>query len=235
VGDRWIRDIAHSLTNALLDEFFKLWRAIQAANLNLEDDSEDTITWILESSGKYTAKSAYKIQFEGQYLSNFPKLMWNSWAPPRCKFFTWLLLQNRLWTSARLQLRGWENNYFCALCERNLETVHHLFIECPYSCRVWALVSSWSGCLNINPAQWLDVQDIETWLDHVVTTGSKVGHSLTILTLWTIWKQRNARIFRDNAKPEHALFVEIKDTCQLWSMAGGTFLKPLFVVQHVVM
>jgi hypothetical protein len=234
VGDRWIGDIAHSLTNALLDEFFKLWRAIQAANLNLEDGSEDTITWILESSGKYTAKSAYKIQFEGQYLSNFPKLIWNSWAPPRCKFFMWLLLQNRLWTSARLQLRGWENNYFCALCERNLETVHHLFIECPYSCWVWALVSSWSGCLNINPAQWLDVQDIETWLDHVVTTGSKVGHSLTILTLWTICKQRNARIFRDNAKPERVLFVEIKDTCQLWSMAEGTFLKPLFVVQHVV-
>ena len=60
---------------------------------------------------------------------------------------------------------------------------------------------------------------------------SEVGHSLTFLTLWCIWKQRHARIFRWTMKAEHALFVEIKDTCQLWSLAGGVFSKPLFVAQ----
>jgi hypothetical protein len=35
-------------------------------------------------------------------------------------------------------------------------------------------------------------------------------------------------------RPEQALFAEIKDACQLWSMAGGNFLKPLFVVQQVI-
>ena len=87
----------------------------------------------------------------------------------------------------------------------------------------------------MNPAQQMEVGDLEAWLCHVVMAGNKVGHSLTILTLWGIWKQRNARVFRENAKPEHALFAEIKDACQLWAMAGGTFLKPLFVVQRVVM
>ena len=85
----------------------------------------------------------------------------------------------------------------------------------------------------MNPAQWLQAQDLEAWLEQVVTTG--VGHSVTTLTLWSIWKQRNARVFRENAKPEHALFAEIKDACQLWAMAGGTFLKPLFVVQNDAM
>lgn len=147
----------------------------------------------------------------------------------------WLLLQNRLWTAARLQLCGWKNNYFCALCERNLETAHQLFIECPYSRRVWLIILTWSGCLNLNPAQWPQVQDLEAWLEHVMMNGNRVGHSLAILTLWSIWKQRNARVFRENAKPEHALVAEIKDTCQLWSLAGGTLLKPLFVVQNVAM
>ena len=44
--------------------------------------------------------------------------------------------QDRIWTAARLQLWGWRNNYFCALCERLLETSLHLFIECPYSRKV---------------------------------------------------------------------------------------------------
>jgi hypothetical protein len=61
---------------------------------------------------------------------------------PSCKFFLWLLLQDRLWTSQRLQLRGWPNNYFCALCERNLETALHLFFECHVAGKIWTLVAS---------------------------------------------------------------------------------------------
>jgi hypothetical protein len=61
---------------------------IEAVHLNLEDDRENSIynmdTGVL---GKSTAKSAYKIQFEGQCLSNFPKLIWKRWAPPKVQVF----------------------------------------------------------------------------------------------------------------------------------------------------
>jgi hypothetical protein len=40
---RWIADVAHNLNHNLLDEFFKLWREIEAANLNLQDNEEDCI------------------------------------------------------------------------------------------------------------------------------------------------------------------------------------------------
>ncbi|XP_066392033.1 uncharacterized protein [Miscanthus floridulus] len=73
-GGSWIGDIAYNLTTELLDEFFKLWQEIEAAGIDLNDTREEDITWILESSGTYTARSAYKIQFEGQCLSNFPRL-----------------------------------------------------------------------------------------------------------------------------------------------------------------
>jgi hypothetical protein len=42
---------------------------------------------------------------------------------------------------------------------------------------------------------------------------------------------RHARIFRWTMKAEQALLVEIKSTCQLWSLAGAVFSKPLFVAQ----
>ena len=157
----WIGDIAYNLNHELLIEYFKLWTAIETAGINLDDTSEDKITWTLESSGEYSAKSAYAVQFAGQISSNYPALIWNVWAPPKCKFFVWLLLQDRLWTAARLQLRGWKNNYSCALCERNLETAQHLYFECPYSRLVWQLVASWSSCNSLNPASWREERDLE--------------------------------------------------------------------------
>jgi hypothetical protein len=78
---------SNNLNNDLINDFFNLWNAIQSTQLNLEDTAEDEITWILESSG---------LQFTGQLTSNFPKLIWEAWAPPRYKFFLWLLLQNKI-------------------------------------------------------------------------------------------------------------------------------------------
>lgn len=83
----WIKDIAYNLNDALLAEFFELWEVLRSLNLNLNTQGEDQITWKLDSSGKYTAKSAYDIQFSGNIPSNSPKLIWAAWAPPKCKFF----------------------------------------------------------------------------------------------------------------------------------------------------
>jgi hypothetical protein len=103
----WIGDIAYNLNAGLLREFLNLWRHIQSSELDWSDtqaSQEDQIIWTLESSGKYSAKLAYIIQFSGQIASIFPKLVWTPWAAPRCKFLLWLLLQERLWTTSRLQL-----------------------------------------------------------------------------------------------------------------------------------
>lgn len=100
-GGAWIDDIAHDLNPELLDDYFKLWGAIEAQQIDLEDTREDLIVWSLESSGEYMARSAYMVQFEGQIRSNFPRLIWKVWATLKCKFFLWLLLQDRLWTSSQ--------------------------------------------------------------------------------------------------------------------------------------
>jgi zinc-binding in reverse transcriptase len=42
------------------------------------------------------------------------------WGPPKCKlFFSWLVLQNRVWMVARLAQRGCQNFGLCELCNQH--------------------------------------------------------------------------------------------------------------------
>lgn len=228
LNGKWIDDVAFYLSVGLLREIFLLGQKIQSLQLDLTSEHEDQIVWTLESSGKYSARSAYEIQFSGHITSNFPKLIWKAWATPRCKFFIWLLLQNRVWTAARLQLWGWRKNYFCALCERNLETATHLFIE------FWTLVAMWSDYNNLQPASWTEHGDMEEWFMAMTEGGTREAHSLAILTLWHIWKERNARVFHESPSMEQAVFTRIKDECSEWVSAGRRALSyPRIVLNNM--
>lgn len=211
---RWVRDVVYDMNHELIAEIFKLWGAIEAENIQFDDHQEDNIVWILESSGQYLARTAYRMQFAGQIESVFPELIWRAWALPSGNFFLRLLLQNRLWTAARLQLRGWQNNYFCALCERN-------------SRDVWHLVALWSACTSLQPSNLEAMNELDDCLSQVIRGGGKRTHSMAIMTLWIIWKQRNAIIFRGARRRTQALLVEIKD------LAGCKCFRPLFVVSGI--
>jgi len=100
----------------------------------------------------------------------------------------------------------------------------HLFVECPYSQEVWSLVAIRAGCLNLHPSHWLPEHDMEDWFCRLANQGTKRAHTLAILTLWCLWKQRNAVVFRDSKKSAQSLFTEIKDTCSCWISAGGKVL-----------
>jgi hypothetical protein len=77
-----------------------------------------------------------------------------------------------------------ENNYF--LCEKNLETASHLFIECEYSREILVMIASWSACTNLAPSNWTMEDDVEDWFWNITYQGSMMAHTLAILTLWSI-------------------------------------------------
>jgi hypothetical protein len=126
VANAMCNDVMHEITPTLLVEYVMLWILIDVVPFDPGDSSEGEIIWTGTVVGEYSARSAYEIQFDGSLVSSFPTI-WRIWAPSRCKFFSWLMLQNRICFADRLLLGEWLNDYFCPLCRRNLKTVIHLF------------------------------------------------------------------------------------------------------------
>jgi hypothetical protein len=101
----WIRDLMHDVTTAIFVEYIMLWIMVDAAQVNPSDPADDEIIWTRSADGNYSAKSAYSMQFDGSVESSFPTKIWQEWAPSRCNFFVWLMLQKRIWTADRLLVR----------------------------------------------------------------------------------------------------------------------------------
>jgi hypothetical protein len=178
--DKWIRDVDYNMTEQMIVEFVSLWSYLHnielslwsyLCNIELSPQQEDTIIWLHTSDGQYTAKSAYNLQFLGMTTSITVDTTWKTKAPPKCRFFTWLMLQKRIWTAARLQLREWPNDYFCQLCLRNLETTAHLFQDCPFTVKVWDSVGRWIGISAVRPENWDQTQDLGLWFTSISNSG----------------------------------------------------------------
>jgi hypothetical protein len=107
-----------------------LWQAIEHTQLNMADDK---LLWKWRASGEYTAKSAYLATFQGSTSCAAWKLIWKTWALNKVRFFHWLANIDRCWTSERLARCGLQHHPRCLLCDQAMETIHHLFIACPFS------------------------------------------------------------------------------------------------------
>src|SRR6185312_11745460 len=97
-ANTWIRDIdlQHPTFSAHhFAEFVQVWKETQ--QIHLRSGVQYEIAWKLTESKQYSASSAYHAQFLGASSPNFTELIWRAWAPPKCKFFSWLAIQNRLW------------------------------------------------------------------------------------------------------------------------------------------
>lgn len=230
--DSWVHDLTldagSSITINLLNQLVRLWEAVR--NVHLDSEEPDQIVWKFTSSGHYTASSAYHAQCLGAPNTNFNSLIWKVWAPGKCKFHAWLIIQNRVWTSDRLATRGWRNNGHCPLCRCDTETALHLVAMCRYTKRIWRLVATWAGYQQLEPAQWEEARSVHQWWESLANTPGipKKGlRSLILLVVWEIWKERNRRIFDHKEMATGVLLAKIKEEASLWALAGAKRLREL--------
>jgi hypothetical protein len=135
----WIRNISRISSPDQLEEFTLLFMALESIHLNQEKDS---ITWNWTATGKFSDASAYDAQFRGSF-SPLPVMpIWQAYMQPRCKFFAWLVIHDRILTASNMIKKNWPCNHNCSLCLCMHKTTDHLLVDCNYTEAVWNYVSA---------------------------------------------------------------------------------------------
>nr|XP_033516803.1 uncharacterized protein LOC117281097 [Nicotiana tomentosiformis] len=67
--------------------------------------------------------------------------VWNQKLPNKIKFFLWLVVHGRLPTSQHLHSRGINLNPFCFFCNKEEETICHIFLRCDNAKPFWEALS----------------------------------------------------------------------------------------------
>jgi hypothetical protein len=85
LNQAWITDIQGNLSADIIADYIQLWDLLDEVQLQQEVD--DTHKWRFDTSGQYSAKSAYGNLFLGATLFQPYERIWKSWVPPKCKLF----------------------------------------------------------------------------------------------------------------------------------------------------
>jgi hypothetical protein len=156
----------------------------------------DRFVWRWSSDGNFSVSSTYRAFFVGSTRMLGAKELWRTKAPPKVKMFFWLALHRRLWTVERRKRHGLQDEDGCALCDQEPETVSHLFVGCVFSRQVWCALLDRLGLISLAPQR--DQNPAEWWMQRrqrLDTTSRPIFDSLLLLLAWTLWKERNSRVF----------------------------------------
>lgn len=219
-NNRWIKDIKGGVSRAALAQYLRLWDEL--LQVQLSDDSTDTLVWYHSGDGRYSTSSAYSLFFAANKRFPCAKPIWKSKAPARYKFFMWLAVHQRCLTADNLQRRGWPNSGSCQLCQADAETCAHLFVHCSFSIQVWRMIRVWSSAMFLVPgSRFTSTED--WWLvarKQVPKARRRDFDTVTILIHWRIWKERNSRIFDGAQHSAEEVFESIRDEITSWRSAG---------------
>ena len=220
----WVGHILGPAKMQLLVKFAELCDMLDQVHLSTK---LDTFIWGLAADGTYSAASAYGAMFFGSSAMPEAKQLWKTAAPPRVRFFFWLMMHGRCWTGDRRFRHGLHDSNFCISCDQTLETMDHI-LGCVFSRQVWLI------CLvKVHLQNFIVVEKDQAmlwWLrrrKRVPKALRRGFDSLYFLIGWSLSKQRNARIFDRTTVSAPLLAESILEKGACWSSVGNKRLGAL--------
>jgi hypothetical protein len=144
--------------------------------------------------------------------------------------FSWSLLLDRIPTLANLAYRHIldpEASLLCVLCGREVETSTHLFLHCDVSSLIWRGILNWLEINFVTPHNLCT--QFDCWNGEVGSKRLKKGFWLIWhARIWSIWMERNARIFNNQSKVVEEIVDDIKVISWVWTLSRLKIASFLF-------
>jgi hypothetical protein len=151
----------------------------------------------------------YKAATRGDHGCPSYTFVWKNFAPPRVKFFGWLLTQVRIQCRAALACKHILEDATCEICKAAEETADHIF-------SAWTFAHSFWASIGWNPAGVAKVTEI--WNTQTPPRIAKnVRHPLLLFLCWEVWKHRNDVVFRGLPPSIARLTSACKESIHAWS------------------
>lgn len=206
VKDLWLPN-QNKWNNNLIDSLFHPDTATVMKQVPIiQDNGKDLLCWKLTPSGKFTAKSAYKLclqvlQEEGEpqptiITANSRELLKQIWKAkdiaPRIQTFAWRLIRKALPTGIRAGKYTSHISKFCSRCGVEEDEKHILFL-CPFAKAAW-FVHPW----YIRIEDLLrDSNSITSMILGILNSNHPHATLSNVFTfMWCMWKSRNDKLFQ---------------------------------------
>lgn len=130
-------------------------------------------------------------------------VVWFKYATPRYAFIHWVTMHDRLSTGSRMMKWSININPECVFCREPIETKEHLFLDCPYSAKIWEELTK--GFLReFYTTQWQEI--VSLLKDSTQQRIPKFTLRYVFqAALYTVWRERNARRHGEKPSPESRL------------------------------
>ena len=221
----WSLNWTRSFRPRDLEEWNRLRLILESAHLSsLEDDS---FSWTPSKLGFFTVKS---LSFELAKASSVDrskiiswKKLWQGLIPPRVEIFTWMALLGKISSKVLLARRCIipPDDVLCILCNEYHESADHLLLQCSFARNVWVW---WLGLWNLS---WAFPRSLGEAFEQWAFIGAppflkKVWRAIFLIIIWSIWKERNSRIFRNVVSSQAQIHDLILTRLSWWIKGWGS-------------
>ncbi|XP_074318879.1 uncharacterized protein LOC141655711 [Silene latifolia] len=118
-----------------------VWKNVCKVKEKRKDGFHDS-KWTMSTKG-YSIKEGYAWLAPDQPTLNWTNIVWNNWNIPKHSLTTWLRMNEGMNMKSKLFRFGCCTDDWCILCQRQPETVEHLFTSRVYSVRVQSCMLHW--------------------------------------------------------------------------------------------
>jgi len=192
----------------------------------------DPFCWGYTGSGEFSTKSATWKAHDNidrsQPTWQF-KWIWKLNVLPKIRVFLWQLCHNALPVRGTLFHRGLHIDPLCPTCSTETEDLDHLFMHCPMANAVWemAVVHQWLPHLPFNHSGSTLREEL-----HLLAQSQFPWLTRVVLILWSIWKSRNALIFRKEIPSSVGTLLRAKRNWAEWKLRTTSLTGSFYTPSH---